>query len=129
MKAIAVNGSPRKGWNTDMLLQQALKGAADAGAETELIQLSDLKFSGCRSCFACKRAGAETGRCMWKDDLQPVFDKMLAADAVFMGSPIYLGNVSGMMYCLASRDPCGEPQSPDIRAATLHRRAGGLLLL
>ena len=103
MKAIAVNGSPRKGWNTDLLLQKALEGAAAAGAETELIQLSDLTFSGCRSCFACKRAGAETGRCMWKDDLQPVLDKMLSADAVFMGSPIYLGNVSGMMYCLMER--------------------------
>ena len=103
MKAIAINGSPRKGWNTDLLLQEALRGAADAGAETELIQLSDLTFSGCRSCFACKRAGAETGRCMWKDDLQPVLDKILSADAVFMGSPIYLGNVSGMMYCLMER--------------------------
>ncbi|MCH5201485.1 MAG: flavodoxin family protein [Oscillospiraceae bacterium] len=103
MKAIAINGSPRKGWNTDMLLQQALKGAADAGAETELIQLSELTFSGCRSCFACKKAGAETGRCMWKDDLQPVFEKMLSADVVFMGSPIYLGNVSGMMFCLMER--------------------------
>ena len=40
---------------------------------------------------------------MWKDGLQPVFDKMLSADAVFMGSPIYLGNVSGMMYCLMER--------------------------
>ena len=103
MKALAINGSPRKGWNTDMLLQQALKGASNAGAQTELIQLSDLTFSGCRSCFACKRAGAETGRCMWKDDLQPVLDKILSADAVFMGSPIYLGNVSGMMYCLMER--------------------------
>ena len=103
MKAIAINGSPRKGWNTDMLLQQALKGAADAGAETEIIQLSDLTFSGCRSCFACKKAGNETGRCMWKDDLQPVFEKIFSADAVFMGSPIYLGNVSGMMYCLMER--------------------------
>ena len=103
MKAIAINGSPRKGWNTDLLLREALKGAADAGAETELIQLSDLTFSGCRSCFACKRAEAETGRCMWKDDLQPVLDKILSADAVFMGSPIYLGNVSGMMYCLMER--------------------------
>ena len=103
MKALAINGSPRKGWNTDLLLQEALRGAADAGAETELIQLSDLTFSGCRSCFACKRAGAETGRCMWKDDLQPVLDKLLSADAVFMGSPIYLGNVSGMMYCLMER--------------------------
>lgn len=103
MKAIAINGSSRKGWNTDLLLREALKGAADAGAETELIELSDLTFSGCRSCFACKKAGAETGRCMWKDDLRPVFDKILSADAVFMGSPIYLGNVSGMMYCLMER--------------------------
>ena len=102
-KAIAINGSPRKGWNTDLLLQEALKGAAAAGAETELIQLSDLTFSGCRSCFACKKAGAETGRCMWKDDLRPVLDKILSAHAVFMGSPIYLGNVSGMMYCLMER--------------------------
>ena len=85
MRAIAVNGSPRKNWNTDMLLQQALKGAEDAGAQTELIQLSDLTFSGCRSCFACKINGAETGRCMWKDDLQSVFDKIFSADAVFMG--------------------------------------------
>ena len=103
MKAIAINGSPRKGWNTDLLLQKALEGTAAAGAETELIQLSELTFSGCWSCFACKRAGAETGRCMWKDNLQPVLDKMLSADAVFMGSPIYLGNVSGMMYCLMER--------------------------
>ena len=103
MKAIAINGSPRKNWNTDMLLLQALKGAADAGAETEMIQLSELTFSGCRSCFACKINGAKTGRCMWKDDLQPVFDKILSADVVFMGSPIYLGNVSGMMYCLMER--------------------------
>ena len=48
MKAIAINGSPRKGWNTDLLFQQALKGAADAGAETEMVQLSDQTFSGMR---------------------------------------------------------------------------------
>ena len=103
MKVIAINGSPRKCWNTYMLLQQALKGATDAGAQTELIQLSELTFSGCRSCFACKKAGEETGRCMWNDDLQPVFDKIFLSDVVFMGSPIYLGNVSGMMFCLMER--------------------------
>ena len=103
MKAIAINGSPRKGWNTDLLLRQALKGASDAGADTELVQLSEITFSGCRSCFACKRAGAETGRCMWNDGLQPVFEKILSADVVFMGSPIYLGNVSGFMHCLMER--------------------------
>ena len=103
MKALAINGSPRKNWNTDMLLQQALQGASDAGAETKRIQLADLDYSGCRSCFACKQAKAETGRCMWKDDLAPVFDEVFSSDVVFMGSPIYLGNVSGMMYCLIER--------------------------
>ena len=63
MKAIAINGSPRKSWNTDLILQEALKGAADAGAEVEMVHLYDLNFTGCRSCFACKRKGAEPAKC------------------------------------------------------------------
>jgi len=56
MKVMAFNGSPRKKkWNTITLLKNALKGAASVGAETELIQLYDLNFSGCISCFSCKR--------------------------------------------------------------------------
>ena len=54
MKIIAINGSPRKGWNTDILLKKALEGAASAGAETEMVYLYDLKFRGCISCMACK---------------------------------------------------------------------------
>ena len=54
MKVIAVNGSPRKEWNTAAMLEKALAGAADQGAETELIHLYDLKYTGCTSCFACK---------------------------------------------------------------------------
>ena len=94
MKAIAINGSPRKGWNTDLILQEALKGAADAGAEVEMIHLYDLNFTGCRSCFACKRKGAEPAKCFWKDDLSPVLDKILSADAVFFGTPIYFGEIT-----------------------------------
>lgn len=56
-KAIALNGSPRKNGNTATLLQKALAGAAEAGAETELIHLIDLDYKGCSSCFACKRKG------------------------------------------------------------------------
>lgn len=58
MKAIAINGSPRRGWNTEQMLNEALRGAAEAGADTQLVQLYDLCFTGCRSCFACKRIGA-----------------------------------------------------------------------
>ena len=54
MKAIAINGSPRRNWNTDTLLKKALKGADSVGAETELIHLYNLNFKGCNSCFFCK---------------------------------------------------------------------------
>ena len=103
MKAIAINGSPRKGWNTDLVLQEALKGAADAGAEVEMIHLYDLNFTGCRSCFACKRKGAEPAKCFWKDDLSPVLDKILSADAVFFGTPIYFGEITSQMRALIER--------------------------
>ena len=53
MKAIAINGSPRKKWNTAILLENALKGAESEGAETEIINLYDLDYKGCKSCFAC----------------------------------------------------------------------------
>ena len=103
MKAIAINGSPRKGWNTDLILQEALKGAADTGAEVEMIHLYDLNFTGCRSCFACKRKGAEPAKCFWKDDLSPVLDKILSADAVFFGTPIYFGEITSQMRALIER--------------------------
>ena len=103
MKAIAINGSPRKSWNTDLILQEALKGAADAGAEVEMVHLYDLNFTGCRSCFACKRKGAEPAKCFWKDDLSPVLDKILSADAVFFGTPIYFGEITSQMRALIER--------------------------
>ena len=58
MKVIGINGSPRKRWNTATLVQDALDGAAEAGAETELVNLYDLDFRGCTSCFSCKRVDA-----------------------------------------------------------------------
>ena len=96
-KIFAVNGSPRKDGNTAQLLKRALEGAADSGAETELIQLSELKFSGCLSCFECKRLGSPcAGRCAVKDDLAPVLEKLISSDGIIMGSPIYFGAESGL---------------------------------
>ena len=59
MKTILLNGSPRKNWNTALMLKVARKGAESAGAETEYIDLFDLTYTGCRSCMACKRKGGE----------------------------------------------------------------------
>lgn len=60
MKAIFLNGSPRKNWNTHKLLLQAERGAKEMGAETEIIHLYDLSYTDCKSCFACKIKGTKT---------------------------------------------------------------------
>lgn len=104
MKIMAFNGSPRKEWNTATLLKKALEGAASKGAETELIHLYDLDYKGCRSCFACKRIGGNSyGRCATRDELTPVLDRTREANALIFGSPIYLGETTGMMRCFLER--------------------------
>jgi multimeric flavodoxin WrbA len=96
MAVIGINGSPRKTWNTATLVSEALKGAASQGAETELINLYDIDFKGCTSCFACKLKGGKSyGKCAYDDDLAPVLGKMENAYAIILGSPIYLGSVTG----------------------------------
>lgn len=54
MRVLIVNGSPRKNWNTDTLLQSAVEAAVAEGAETEIINLYEYNFKGCTSCFSCK---------------------------------------------------------------------------
>ena len=91
MKIMAFNGSPRKKkWNTITLLESALEGAMSVGAETELVHLYDLSFSGCISCFSCKKIDRkEDGVCAIQDDLTPVLDRVKGADALIIGSPVY----------------------------------------
>ncbi len=104
MKVIAINGSPRKKWNTATMLEKALEGAASEGAETELIHLYDLNFKGCTSCFACKlKDGKSYGKCAMKDELTHVLEKLRDVDAVILGSPIYLGNCTGEMRSFMER--------------------------
>jgi|SRR5271157_2491407 len=104
MKVLAINGSPRKTWNTATLLNKALEGAASQGAETELIHLYDLDFKGCTSCFACKLKGGKSyGKCAYKDELSPVLDKIEDIDALILGSPIYLQAATGEMRSFLER--------------------------
>lgn len=98
MKAIAINGSPRKNGNTVTLLNKALEGAAAASAETEMIHLYDLKFKGCSSCFACKRKNSKfIGSCAMKDDLTEVLERVMMSDVLLLGAPLYLGDITGEM--------------------------------
>lgn len=91
MKALFVNGSPRKNWNTHNMLESAMKGAADSGAECEMIHLYDYTFKGCVSCFACKLKNSKTnGLCAYRDELTPILQKAYEADVILVGSPVYL---------------------------------------
>ena len=103
MKTVILNGSPRKNWNTALMLKEAKRGAESVGAETEYIDLFDLNYTGCRSCMACKRKDGERCKCFWKDDLSPVIDRIFAADALIIGSPIYLGDVTSQVHGLIER--------------------------
>ena len=129
MKVIAINGSPRKNWNTDVLLKKTLEGAASVGAETEMVYLYDLQFRGCISCLACKlQNGKSLGRCALKDDLAPVLERLHEADAVVMGSPIYFSEVTGEMRSFIERflfqylnyDNFSKPLSPAKKTAMLY---------
>jgi multimeric flavodoxin WrbA len=104
MHVIAVNGSPRKKWNTATLLEHAVKGAASRGAKTELVHLYDLDYTGCISCFSCKmKDGKSYGKCAVKDGLTPLLEKIREADGLILGSPIYFGSVSGEMKSFLER--------------------------
>ncbi len=104
MKILGLNGSPRLKGNSVQLLTEALHGANDAGAETELISLYGMNFKGCRSCFACKRKSPFYGKgCAIKDDFTGVMEKLLAADAWIFATPIYNGHMSSSMSALLER--------------------------
>ncbi len=83
MKAIAINGSPRKEWNTSQLLKEALRGAESVGSEVKLYNLYDLTYKGCISCFGCKRKGAVPCHCYLNDDLSPILEEVLRSDILF----------------------------------------------
>lgn len=104
MKVLGINGSPRKGWNTQTLVKKALEGAAAAGAETELIDLYSEPIKGCLECYACKRKGIETGGiCAIRDNLRPLLEKAHEADVVIIGAPNYFSYPSGMTMAFLER--------------------------
>lgn len=100
MKILAINGSHRAGQNTDYLIDQALSAAAELGADTEVIELSEKNIEFCTGC----------NRCLFKpecsikdDDMEEIKAKMLDADGIIVASPDYFSNVSGRMKCFMDR--------------------------
>ena len=102
-KIVAINCSPRSGWNTASLVREAAKGAQSRGVEVTVIDLYKLeKFTGCVSCFGCKLE-ANLGRCVCKDGLAPVLEQIRHADGLIIGTPNYLGDVSAGFRALYER--------------------------
>lgn len=107
MKILAIIGSRRKNGNTAALVQKALEPFANEESDIEIIYLGDLNFEGCTGCEGCSK----TGRCVVNDDMQPVYKKILEADAIIAGSPTYFYNMTSDMkkfidrcYCFCSFD-------------------------
>jgi multimeric flavodoxin WrbA len=99
MKVLGLFGSPRKGGNTDLLLEEALKGVEAEGAETERLRLSDFDIMPCRECLACY----EKGKCIILDDMQKIYPKLLEADIIILASPVFFYGVTAWAKALIDR--------------------------
>ena len=102
-KIIAVNASPRKGWNTDTLITEAAKGAESTGAIVEKFDLFRLeRYTGCISCFGCKKE-KNKGHFICRDGLTPVLDAIRESDGLIIGSPNYLSEMTASFRSLYER--------------------------
>lgn len=99
MKVAGFAGSPRKNGNTDVLLQQVLDGAAEAGASVEKFYINDMDFKGCQGCGYCRTTEA----CKLSDDMTKVYDVIRDADAIVFASPIYFFQMTGQMRSFLDR--------------------------
>jgi len=93
MKVLGINGSPRKGGNTELLIREVFKSLEEKGIKTELFQLGGKKMNGCIACMKCRKAA--DGRCHQKNDvINLCIEKMVKADAIIIGSPVYFSDLS-----------------------------------
>jgi multimeric flavodoxin WrbA len=102
MRILAVAGSPRRGGNTDTLLEQAIAGVRSAGADVELVILSQLKVAPCIACDRC----FQDGRCKVADDYPALCEKTLQSDGVILAAPVFFTNVSGWAKAFIDRFQC-----------------------
>jgi multimeric flavodoxin WrbA len=99
MKVLGIAGSPRRDGNTDRLLAEVLRGAADCGAEVEMIVANDLSILPCQHCDTC----FEVGQCKYGDDMQIVYHKLENADRVVLASPLHFMGITAQAKALIDR--------------------------
>lgn len=129
MKIVAFNGSPRKGGNTEQLIEEVFKPIREAGIETELIQLGGQPLRGCVSCYTCFKT--KDGQCAIKtDNMNKYLRKAQKADGIILASPTYYGSVSAEMKAFMDRLGLttigqGRTLTHKIGAAVISVRRGG----
>lgn len=84
-RVLGIVGSPRRGGNTEILVDEVLAGAAETGAQTEKVMLSKLDIGACRACDACAKAG----KCVQQDDMHALLEQMAQSDVWVFGTPVY----------------------------------------
>ena len=99
-KVLVLSASPRKGGNSDLLCDQFILGAKEAGNQVEKIFLRDKRINHCVACGACQ---GNDGRCVQKDDMAEVLDKMIHTNVIVMATPVYFYNMNGQMKTLIDR--------------------------
>jgi len=125
MKVLAFCASPRTGGNTDVLIDEALRGAADAGAKIEKIMLQKIKLGFCISCRKCKEPDFDR-ICALKDDMADIYPKILDSDALIIGFPNYMGRECGQLATFLDRWDCftrfkfSKMLEPGRRALVIH---------
>lgn len=126
MKAVGIVGSPRKNGNTEFLVKEALDILANEGIEVELISLRGKEIKPCDACYACEKQK----KCIVKDDFDEIYNKMAAADAIIVGSPVYYGSATAETMALLARAGVVAGQTGKIFSRkiggpiTVARRAG-----
>jgi len=101
-KVLVLSASPREGGNSDMLCDQFILGAKEAGHQTEKIFLRDKEINYCTGCYVCKGNGS----CAQKDDMPEILEKMIAADVLVMATPVYFYSMNAQMKTVIDRTCC-----------------------
>lgn len=96
---LILSGSPRRGGNSDLLCDEFERGAGDAGNTVEKIFVRDKKIGFCNACYGCRK----TGKCVIKDDMAQVLERMHWADVIVMASPVYFYSIDAQMKALIDR--------------------------
>ena len=110
-KLLAFVGSPRKGGNTDVLVDEAMDAFREAGGEAEKIFLNSLNIKPCQGCFACMPGNGLDSVCIQRDDMTGLYEKMFTADAIIWATPIYMWSPTAQMKLFLDRlFPLGDYQ-------------------